>query len=160
MISELDRLIEEQRKDDAQETLWPERFVSFSLDAGGGMTADGFSYAEVIGVDDDGTIINYIPAKKGTLIGASYHGTNGGYSNRRCRCDRCRDAHTKELRDYRRRMLNNPDKIPHGTSNGYNNYGCRCEPCTVARRVKDRALREARRARGHVPTPRKKQEAA
>jgi hypothetical protein len=28
------------------------------------------------------------------------HGTTNGYSNHRCRCQRCREAHNRNMRDY------------------------------------------------------------
>lgn len=63
----------------------------------------------------------------------TWHGTTGGYTNHRCRCDDCRAANAETQRESKRRRLEKP--IPyrvHGTANGYQNYQCRCELCRAA----------------------------
>lgn len=76
------------------------------------------------------------------------HGTAGGYTNHKCRCDDCKrafaDAMWKANRKRRERGLP-PGAPQHGTANGYGNYGCRCDLCLDARR-KDRL--ERKRATG------------
>lgn len=64
-----------------------------------------------------------------------WHGSIGGYSNHRCRCQPCRDANTDYQRRRREdRRANTPfEKIPHG-ENGYGNYGCRCPTCLQGHR--------------------------
>ena len=59
-----------------------------------------------------------------------WHGTDGGYSNRACRCRACRDANAAAQRRRReQRVRNTPfELIPHG-ENGYGNYGCKCRTC-------------------------------
>ena len=71
----------------------------------------------------------------------TWHGTSGGYSNHKCRCEPCRKAHMVTLakgrakrhagRVMRDGRLYHPG-VTHGTKNAYGNYGCRCEPCTAA----------------------------
>ena len=67
----------------------------------------------------------------GETVGASWHGTAGGYTNRKCRCEPCTKAATKDNRD--RLNRNNQsitgDETWHGTSRGYKTFGCRCEAC-------------------------------
>lgn len=63
------------------------------------------------------------------------HGTVNGYSNYRCRCLPCRDAHSAyqvELRAHWRKRGLPPGDPRHGTFNGYDNYGCRCVMCDAA----------------------------
>ena len=58
------------------------------------------------------------------------HGTENGYKNLGCRCDRCREAHAEAVRASRIRRTMNP--VPshlHGTLNAYVNYACRCADC-------------------------------
>lgn len=61
------------------------------------------------------------------------HGTDNGYNNLRCSCDRCRAAHAQVCARYKRLRIARgcPEKL-HGTAGGYGNYGCRCTPCTDA----------------------------
>jgi hypothetical protein len=62
-----------------------------------------------------------------------WHGTQDGYTNHDCRCDRCRAANTRAMRKYRAKIRALPTpKHVHGTDNGYNNYGCRCGRCVRA----------------------------
>lgn len=64
-----------------------------------------------------------------------WHGTLGGYTNHKCRCDRCRQVNTDYIYDIRtKRMVDGlpPEDSRHGTDNGYTNYGCRCSECTAA----------------------------
>jgi len=77
----------------------------------------------------------------------AWHGTTGGYTNHKCRCDACRGA----LREYQRARRGQriqgatPDHV-HGTTNGYGNYGCRCDLCRAAWTENERQLREGRRS--------------
>jgi hypothetical protein len=76
-----------------------------------------------------------------------WHGTAGGYTNHRCRCDPCRDAWADMCYRMRqnRTQRPTPDHV-HGSANGYGNYGCRCKECThawavVSREQKRRAVK-------------------
>lgn len=62
---------------------------------------------------------------------ARWHGTSGGYSNHKCRCEKCRAAWAERIRRSKesRRLKPVPPEV-HGTQNGYGNYGCRCTQCT------------------------------
>ncbi len=85
------------------------------------------------------------------------HGTIGGYSNHKCRCDAC----AKVWRDYCRELawdtgrrrpmeihLNNLiAKHVHGTEGGYNR-GCKCALCLTAASE----ARKERRENGEVRT--------
>jgi hypothetical protein len=67
------------------------------------------------------------------------HGTDGGYTNQKCRCQPCRAGHAKAQREANRRRSERP--IPghvHGSINGYRNYLCRCEKCLEAKRIVSR----------------------
>ena len=98
-LSELDRLIAEQKYDDT-ETIRPEfpgQQVPFT---------DGL--ANCIGVEIDGEIVTHWPRPpKGTLLvgAATWHGTYGGYTRRGCRCVPCTEANT----EYRRQRRLNGD---------------------------------------------------
>lgn len=37
-----------------------------------------------------------------------WHGTLGGYTNHRCRCEKCRSANTARMREYRERSTEPP----------------------------------------------------
>jgi len=91
------------------------------------------------------------------------HGTANGYANLGCRCDACRDAQTRYLRErgtgsYRRDMCACGNRktvgrkqcracrdaeraAQHGTESGYS-AGCRCDECRAA----SAAARRRRRA--------------
>jgi hypothetical protein len=76
------------------------------------------------------------------------HGTIGGYTNHRCRCEHCRRvaaAYQADRTARKRKAGIPPDHPAHGTWNGYNNYGCRCEPCRVARSAYEAERRKAAR---------------
>lgn len=69
----------------------------------------------------------------------SRHGTENGYRNLGCRCDRCKKAHADVYRERNHRLgRTRPREIllqewaeKHGTSR-YRRYGCRCEVCRAA----------------------------
>ena len=75
----------------------------------------------------------------------TWHGTPGGYTNHRCRCDACRAALRDYQRDRRQQRIASatPDRV-HGTANGYGNYGCRCDRCRAAWTENERLLRRRR----------------
>jgi hypothetical protein len=72
-----------------------------------------------------------------------WHGKIGGYTNHRCRCERCRAANTQRQRDLRSGRSGR-QVIPHGTDNGYTNYGCRCQSCRQARARAKKRERESK----------------
>lgn len=58
------------------------------------------------------------------------HGTDNGYSNRGCRCDRCRAAHAAYQAEGRIRRAR---YYPRSHNDGaYHNWGCRCAECRRA----------------------------
>jgi DNA-binding winged helix-turn-helix (wHTH) protein len=70
-----------------------------------------------------------------------WHGTPGGYSNRKCRCRACRDANAAAVSVARERRAKTPfELIPHG-ENGYGNYGCRCPRCKAGHAARMRRVR-------------------
>lgn len=65
------------------------------------------------------------------------HGTSGGYTNHRCRCDACRLAWNEVVTKRRKKLADAWDGTPdpslkHGLASTYGNYGCRCEDCKKA----------------------------
>ena len=66
--------------------------------------------------------------------GDSRHGSVNGYSNLKCRCQDCRDAHAANMRRYLAHVRSRgiPAHIEHGTYNCYHTYGCRCDDCKAA----------------------------
>jgi hypothetical protein len=72
-------------------------------------------------------------------VPALKHGTASTYTNRGCRCEKCRQA-AREARQSWVRSLQNRKfaDVPHGTPSGYRNWGCRCDRCTTARRDEER----------------------
>lgn len=135
---ELERLIREQEADDTP-LVRPEGRLTFSLDATWNTQDPGGddSFANLIGITEQGEIISFIRPARGEVLNgtASYHGTDGGYTNQRCRCTKCRKAHSEA--HSRRQQVRKSNPIPqrvHGTYNGYSNYGCRCDSCALAAR--------------------------
>ena len=76
------------------------------------------------------------------------HGTVGGYTNHRCHCPACQEAHTATCRAEReKRPPLPPGDERHGTVGGYTNHRCRCADCTAAQ-----AKAVANWYRAHKPT--------
>lgn len=73
------------------------------------------------------------------------HGTMNGYVNRRCRCDRCRDANAAYQRQ-RRAVRYSAEPTVHGLSSTYTNWGCRCRSCCAAHTEVKRQHRAPRTA--------------
>lgn len=73
-----------------------------------------------------------------------YHGTSGGYTNHKCRCDKCKAAFAAYMAKFRERVKDNVPEHVHGTAGGYTNYSCRCVKCTSAH---TRLTRERRKAK-------------
>lgn len=68
------------------------------------------------------------------------HGTENGYTNLKCRCERCVEEGRAMSRAYAYIKKRNRNLFPipievHGTYNGYCNFGCRCELCFEAKRI-------------------------
>lgn len=157
MTDELARLIEEQRKDDASTTIWPQvppNHVSVPLDkamemsgtgsgglpciAGDFLVGETYDFEEMIDSGDyeaPGEICHAFirPGSVSSLISIP-HGTENGYTNLGCRCKRCTEANTvaTSRRKSKRLVRKTPDHV-HGSTNGYDNYNCRCHPCTQAK---------------------------
>lgn len=77
-----------------------------------------------------------------------WHGTPGGYTNHRCRCEPCRNAWNTYFRGRRSRRADAPtdgDNTRHGRSSTYCN-GCRCAECTKAHAAYKRSIYHLRRA--------------
>lgn len=93
--SELDLLIAEQEADDTH-IVRPEFREQIPLTEG---------LSNCIGVDGGEIVTNLPrPARGSLLIGtATWHGTNGGYQNHKCRCVPCKSAHADVQRRYRQR---------------------------------------------------------
>lgn len=84
------------------------------------------------------------------------HGTDNGYNNLGCRCQRCRRAHTEAHTAWTHRVGRNKPRAVyvaerraeaeardnHGTESRYVNLGCRCDECRAG-------AAEARRRRRH-----------
>lgn len=76
------------------------------------------------------------------------HGTENGYSNLKCRCNRCKDAWSASVQ--RERLKREARVVPdhvHGTENGYSNYRCRCDECRAIWSKVTNTRRKARNAR-------------
>lgn len=105
---ELALLIEEQRQDDTH-IVWPDRkqpdrsMKTISLDAlAPGM--HGATFGDLIGVDEDGEIISFLPRSRGFAMGRHIpHGTPGGYTNHGCKCPRCTAAQSARHREWYRK---------------------------------------------------------
>lgn len=78
------------------------------------------------------------------------HGTISTYTNRRCRCDDCREAARvyQRLRTGRDPNQRRKSQWLHGTQYAYNRKRCRCEVCAAAARL---VWEERRRAAGMLP---------
>lgn len=65
-----------------------------------------------------------------------WHGTVNGYTNHRCHCQPCKDAHSDEQAAQRvqrkARRAAGFTEFKHGAS-GYTEWGCRCQTCKAAR---------------------------
>lgn len=60
-----------------------------------------------------------------------WHGTSGGYTNHKCRCDECRVAFNESMRKYQKRRRESYVYDPaheHGREKTFQR-GCRCVPC-------------------------------
>lgn len=61
------------------------------------------------------------------------HGKASSYTNRKCRCEECREAHRVACREAReRRAQRTPPPEAHGNPFTYGNWKCRCEACRKA----------------------------
>lgn len=93
--AEIDRLVEEQRKDDTS-------FISteFPVD-----TVPIETLVDSLSLTEDGEIAYVGSREKGTiLIGtAPWHGTTSGYVNHKCRCQPCKTAQATRVRKQRAR---------------------------------------------------------
>lgn len=78
------------------------------------------------------------------------HGTVGGYTNWKCRCEPCSVAHSRKLKagkaDRKARLDADPTVVEHGRVATYSGWGCRCEPCRTASRTYYADLRGSKEA--------------
>ena len=81
------------------------------------------------------------------ILAEPWHGTHGGYSNHKCRCDPCTEANTAAMADWRARHWG-VEPLRHGAA-GYTNYGCRCEVCCDDHHAAHVASNERRKVREH-----------
>lgn len=81
-------------------------------------------------------------AGEGVMSGVP-HGTAGGYTNRGCRCPRCREANRLAQAAWRAGP-HDPAMLRHGERSTYANQGCRCAACREAHRLYAAARRQAR----------------
>lgn len=83
-----------------------------------------------------------------------WHGTAGGYSNHKCRCDPCRTAWVDMAAELRRKRQESgyflQPHIEHGLASTYN-AGCRCQPCTAEATRVSREQKLARMSAGDKP---------
>lgn len=70
-----------------------------------------------------------------------WHGTRGGYSNHRCRCTECREAHRVAMAAWKAQAVHR-EPYRHDAA-AYRNWGCRCEICTAANSAASRKTRQA-----------------
>lgn len=92
---ELELLIAEQQADDTHIIRKPLNELSLDAPAPGGLGL----VSDFIGVDEDGEIISFLPREEGLIAGSKIpHGTRGGYTNYRCRCNPCRSANAEYVR--------------------------------------------------------------
>lgn len=97
-----------------------------------------------------------------------WHGTRGGYTNHRCRCDDCKAANAAMQRDQREKRAQRlagiatpgvrpdaKDKPIHGLPTTYTNWGCRCPACKAAHAaaMRNRTLRRKNRKDNTDDTP-------
>lgn len=82
-----------------------------------------------------------------TVVESWTHGESA-YQYRRCRCDHCRTAHNRRIRDERlaRHARPIPADVVHGLA-AYGNWRCRCDICITAM---NEYVRQ-RRARAKTP---------
>lgn len=74
---------------------------------------------------------------------APWHGTEGGYTNHRCGCRRCRKAYNKAQRERRLQTRSIPDHVDPDSYNAYRYYGSRT-PGALAANAERRATQRAR----------------
>jgi hypothetical protein len=79
------------------------------------------------------------------------HGTSGGYSNYKCRCDPCRIAWNKLCNDRKKKKWESWDGKPdveliHGLEATYQNHGCRCQECKTGMSNRRSLLAKIRRS--------------
>lgn len=78
-----------------------------------------------------------------------WHGSAGGYSNHKCRCDACRLAWNKSCRERKRRRRDEFVYTPgadHGTAKMYQR-GCSCADCKTAHSRYQGQLRKGQKSR-------------
>lgn len=105
--SELERLIAEQSADDTyfarpeQQNVSLEtvsEYVGISDTYFAGTDDEHYSYG-----DEDQGVYSFLTPERGSVLveGASWHGSNYGYTQKKCRCDRCTEAAKEAKRAWR-----------------------------------------------------------
>lgn len=105
--SELERLIAEQSADDTyfarpeQQNVSLEtvsEYVGISDTYFAGTDDEHYSYG-----DEHQGVYSFLTPERGSVLveGASWHGTDHGYTRKKCRCDRCKTAHKEAQRAWR-----------------------------------------------------------
>lgn len=83
------------------------------------------------------------------MSGERWHGSAGGYTNHRCRCDDCRRAWNEAVATWRvARKLRHRlgyKGFKHGAT-GYREWNCRCTTCRAGAAADKRRERAAKRA--------------
>ena len=75
----------------------------------------------------------------------SRHGTQNGYNNHGCRCERCREANRTSHATYINKVKEEGRTLgEHGTRLCYDT-GCRCDPCRDAHNARSREYKRERR---------------
>jgi hypothetical protein len=92
MNAELERLIEEQEKDDT--TLVSPEFRD--------MVSLSGTAADFIATDEGGDVMDFLPRRRGDILITKKHGTNICYL-RGCRRPECTNAHRIAVNEYRAR---------------------------------------------------------
>lgn len=153
---ELALLIEEQAKDDAAKTVWPEMNGDIYAGSLNHETSEGATYADSLGVVVDfetgeEEVVSFLTRRRGDVLGFASrleHGTPFAYG-RGCRCDRCKAANAAYHLDWHNRKK---AKGPwHGTIGGYTNHHCRCYECRRAWRGYRRRYHRLHEAKGYEP---------
>lgn len=80
-----------------------------------------------------------------------WHGTSGGYTNHKCRCDDCRSAWNEYCSKRKKKAWSNWNgernpELEHGLEQTYQNHGCKCLECLKAHSIYSLATRAMRKS--------------
>lgn len=87
---ELELLMQEQQADDTPRIIPQENTVSLSI-------------GDLVGVDEEGAVISFFKPSNdhAFMTGGTPHGTIYAYRRLKCKCDACKAAQAKSVREYR-----------------------------------------------------------